>query len=74
MVSERWIGLPSEWPGLGLDFGIPFLTLLPAFLFLSIVVSIQANGESITLQRVAWRQERAVDFRQVQRGQCPAPA
>jgi hypothetical protein len=29
-------------------------------------MSIQANGESITLQRVSRRQERAVDFRQVQ--------
>ena len=66
VMQARWVGFPSEWPGLGLDFGIPFWTLLPAFLFLSIVISIQANGESITLQRVAWRQERAVDFRQVQ--------
>ena len=29
-------------------------------------MSIQANGESITLQRVSRRQDRAVDFRQVQ--------
>ena len=66
VIQAGWVGLPSEWPGLGLDFGIPFWTLLPAFLFLSVVISIQANGESITQQRVAWRQERAVDFRQVQ--------
>ena len=66
MIQAPWVGLPSEWPGLGLDFGIPFWTLLPAFLFLGVVISIQANGESITQQRVAWRQERAVDFRQVQ--------
>ena len=68
MVLEApWVGLPTQWPGLGLDFGIPFWTLLPAFLFLGVVISIQANGESITQQRVAWREERAVDFRQVQR-------
>ena len=66
VIQAPWVGLPSEWPGLGLDFGIPFWTLLPAFLFLGVVISIQANGESITQQRVAWRQERAVDFRQVQ--------
>jgi xanthine permease XanP len=66
MIQAPWVGLPSEWPGLGLDFGIPFWTLLPAFLFLGVVISIQANGESITQQRVAWRRERAVDFRQVQ--------
>ncbi len=66
VIQASWVGLPGEWPGLGLDFGIPFWTLLPAFLFLSVVISIQANGESITHQRVAWREERAVDFRQVQ--------
>ena len=67
VIEAPWVGLPTEWPGLGLDFGIPFWTLLPAFLFLGVVISIQANGESITQQRVAWREERAVDFRQVQR-------
>lgn len=66
VMQAAWVGVPGEWPGLEPDLGIPFWTLLPAFLFLSIVISIQANGESITLQRVAWREERAVDFRQVQ--------
>ncbi len=66
VLQAAWVGVPGEWPGLEPDFGIPFWTLLPAFLFLSIVISIQANGASITLQRVAWREERAVDFRQVQ--------
>ena len=66
VIEAPWVGLPTEWPGLGLEFGIPFWTLLPAFLFLGVVISIQANGESITQQRVAWRDERAVDFRQVQ--------
>ena len=66
-LQAPWVGLPSAWPGLGLDFGIPFWTLLPAFLFLGVIISIQANGEAIALQRVAWRDDRAVDFRQVQR-------
>ena len=66
VVEAPWVGVPDEWPGLSFDFGIPFWTLLPAFLFLGVVVAIQANGESITQQRVAWREERAVDFRQVQ--------
>ena len=66
VITAPWIGLPSEWPGLGLDFGIPFWTLLPAFLFLGIIISIQANGEAIGHQRVSQRQARAVDFRQVQ--------
>ena len=66
VLDAPWVGLPGQWPGLGLEFGIPFWTLLPAFLFLGVVISIQANGESIAQQRVAWRDGRAVDFRQVQ--------
>ena len=66
MLRAPWVGLPSEWPGLGLDFGIPFWTLIPAFLFLGIIISIQANGAAIAMQRVSWRTDRAVDFRQVQ--------
>jgi len=72
VIEASWVGLPSEWPGLGLDFGFAFWTLLPAFLFLGIIISIQANGEAITQQRVAWREERAVDFRQVQRAMAGA--
>ena len=66
MIQAPWVGLPSEWPGLALDFGIPFWTLIPAFLFLGIIISIQANGESIAMQRVATREDRAIDFRRVQ--------
>lgn len=67
VIDAPWIGLPSEVPDLGLDFGIHFWTLLPSFLFLGLINSIQVNGSSITNQRVAWREERAIDFREVQR-------
>ena len=66
VIQAPWVGLPTEWPGLALDFGIPFWTLLPAFLFLGVIISIQVNGASIAMQRVSWREDRAVDFRQVQ--------
>ncbi len=66
IIEAPWVGVPGDWPGLGLDFGIPFWTLLPAFLFLSVIISIQANGESIAQQRAARRDGRAVDFREVQ--------
>ena len=66
VIEPPWVGLPGKWPGLALDFGIPFWTLLPAFLFLGVIISIQVNGASIAMQRVAWREDRAVDFRQVQ--------
>ena len=66
VARAAWVGLPSFWPGFGLDFSVDFWTLLPAFLFLGIIISIQVNGESITLQRAAWREQRAIDFREVQ--------
>ena len=66
VVEASWVGLPTEWPGLGLAFGIPFWTLLPAFLFLGVIISIQVNGEAIALQRVSHREVRAIDFREVQ--------
>ena len=66
VLDAPWIGLPQAAPGLGLDFGLSFWTLLPGFLFLGLIISIQANGASIAAQRVSWRDDRAVDFRQVQ--------
>ena len=67
VINAQWVGLPPEVPDLGLDFGIHFWTLLPSFLFLGLINSIQVNGASITNQRVAWREDRAIDFREVQR-------
>ena len=66
VTQSAWVGLPSEWPGLAVEFGVPLWTLLPAFLFLGVIISIQVNGEAITHQRVARREVRAVDFREVQ--------
>ena len=66
VTESAWVGLPSEWPGLALDLGVDFWTLLPAFLFLGVIISIQVNGQAITHQRVSQRGVKAVDFRQVQ--------
>ena len=66
VTQAAWVGIPSEWPGLGVEFGVTFWVLLPAFLFLGIIISIQANGESIGIQRVSQRESRAIDFREVQ--------
>ena len=66
VTEANWVGLPSTGPELGFDFGIPFWTLLPAFLFLGMIISIQVNGEAISLQRVARREDLAINFREVQ--------
>ena len=66
IVDAPWVGIPNSAPGLALDFGIPFWTLLPSFLFLGVIFAIQATGEAIGVQRVSHRESRAVDFRGVQ--------
>ena len=74
VLEAPWVGIPSEIPDLSPQFGIPFWTLLPSFLFLAVIFSIHANGEAIAQQRVAWREDRAVDFRQVQGAMAGAGA
>ena len=60
-------GLPLDgWPGLGLSFGAAFWSLLPAFLFLSVISVLQGNSIVLSTQRVSWRTPRAVDYRMVQ--------
>ncbi len=66
IVEAPWIGLPSEWPGIGFEFGVAFWTLLPSYLFLGVIIAIQTNGATIAAQNVSYRGDRAVDFRGIQ--------
>ena len=65
--SASWIGIPTnEWPGFDLDFGPVFWALLPAFLLVAVINTIRTISSAIAIQRISWRQSRAVDFRAVQ--------
>ena len=67
IVNASWFGLPvGDWPGMDLNFGPAFWTLLPAFVFVTLVGAIETIGDSIAIQRVSWRRPRAADFRAVQ--------
>ena len=67
VLEAPWIGVPSGgWPGFDLEFGTAFWGLLPAFVFVTLIGAIETIGDSIAIQRVAWRKPRAVDFRAVQ--------
>ena len=60
-------GLPIDgWPGLGLEFGSAFWSLLPAFLFLALIALMQGTSIAMSIQRVSWRRPRAIDYRRVQ--------
>ena len=67
IATASWIGVPkAQLPGLDLDFGPAFLSLLPVFLLTGLVGSIRAISSNIALQRVSWRRPRPTDFRAVQ--------
>ncbi len=67
VAEASWIGLPQGgWPGFALDFGPAFWTLLPAFMFVALIDTMQTISASVAIQQVSWRQPRAVDFRAVQ--------
>ena len=67
VAGASWIGIPkSEWPGFDLGFGPAFWALLPAFVLVALIDTIQVISNSVAIQRVSWRRPRAVDFRSVQ--------
>ena len=68
LIAEAgWVGLPAgAWPGFSFDFGIAFWSLLPAFVFVTLIGAIETIGDSVAIQRVSRRKPRATDFRVVQ--------
>ena len=68
VLRAAWVGLPQgAWPGLDLEFGPAFVGLLPAFVFLTLIGTIQTVTAAVAVQRVSWRRPRAVDYRVVER-------
>ena len=67
IAEAAWIGIPTvAWPGFDLSFGPTFWSLIPAFVFVTLVGAIETIGDSVAIQRVSWRRPRAVDCRAVQ--------
>lgn len=67
VAEADWFGLPAGgWPGLDLDFGTRFWSLLPAFAFVTIVGAIETTGDAVAIQQVSWRTPKAADYRAVQ--------
>ena len=67
IADAPWAGLPEvAWPGIDLDFGPAFWSLLPPFLLVTLIVTLRSISSSVAVQSVSWRQKRAVDFRAVQ--------
>ena len=67
VADAAWIGLPAgAWPGFDLGFGPVFWSLLPAFVFVTLVGALETIGDAVGIQHVSWRKPRAADFRAVQ--------
>ncbi len=67
VADASWLGLPrAAWPGIDLGFGPAFWSLLPAFLLVSLIVTLRSIASCVAVQSVSWRSGRAVDFRAVQ--------
>ncbi len=68
VAAAPWLDLPRiQAPGLDLEFGTAFWTLLPSFLLVAVIAAIRTMSSAVAVQRVSWRRRsRAVDFRAVQ--------
>lgn len=67
VAEASWISLPRlRPPGLALDFGPAFWTILPSFLLVAVIAAIRTMSSAVAIQRASWRRERPVDFRAVQ--------
>ncbi|MXZ80583.1 MAG: hypothetical protein F4Z15_04290 [Gammaproteobacteria bacterium] len=67
VAEASWFGIPEwNWPGFNLEFAAEFWMLFPAFVFVTLVGAIETVGDSVAIQRVSWRDSRAVDYKAVQ--------
>ncbi len=69
VIEAPWIGVPrGGWPGIELDMGPAFVGLLPGFVFVAFIGTIHTIVGTVAIQRISWREPRAVDYRAVEGG------
>ena len=69
VIEAPWVGVPrGGWPGIELDVGPAFVGLLPGFVFVAFIGTIHTIVGTVAIQRVSWREPRAVDYRAVEGG------
>ena len=62
-----WVGIPAfAVPGFAPPLTVEFWSLLPLFIVMTLVSTIQVIGGGIAVQQVSWRTPRVTDFRLVQ--------
>ena len=65
--EAAWIGIPN-FAQLSFDLSLnaSFFTLLPSFIFVTIIGMVETVGDSIAIQRVSQRKPKSPDYRVVQ--------
>lgn len=64
-----WFGVPAAaLSGFDLRFDSSFWLLLPAFLFVTLVITVRQVSDAVVMQRLSRRERKATDFRRVQGG------
>lgn len=69
--DAAWIGIPN-FSEMSFDFSLnssfytSFLTLLPSFIFVTVIGMVETIGDSIAIQRVSQRKPKSPDYRVVQ--------
>lgn len=69
VVDAPWLSVADlQWPLRGLDFGIQFWSLLPAFLVVKLTAFLKVVGDLSIISRASYRNPAALDFRKIQSG------
>ena len=69
IADAPWLSITDlQWPLDGLDFGIQFWSLLPAFLVVKLTAFLKVVGDLSIINRASYRKPVAPDFRKIQSG------
>ena len=69
IIQAPWLSITDiQWPLRGLDFGIQFWSLLPAFLVVKLTAFLKVVGDLSIINRASYRNPAALDFRKIQSG------
>ena len=69
VFEAPWLSVTDvQWPLQGLDFGLQFWSLLPAFLVVKLTAFLKVVGDLSIINRASYRNPGALDFRRIQSG------
>lgn len=69
IAEASWLSVTDvQWPLRGLDFGMEFWSLLPAFLVVKLTAFLKVVGDLSIIHRASYRNPAALDFRRIQSG------